>query len=540
MPLDYAPAPLPDDVRRRYLRYGYQSHALITAYLARNRDEFGPLPAVIDGDVELTWAELVDAATRFGGFLVSRGIGPGDVVTWQLPNWWQSLVAAYGIWAAGAISNPVVEIYREHELRRIVETLRPRAVVTAAEFRGCAHADMWSDVCRDVGWAPEVQVVLRGTAAGWTPFDDTMGAGAHLDDRVDPDDPALIVLTSGTTSGSKAVVHSTRSYLSYPVRTVRWFAYGWDDRSYSPMSLGHVGGLTFGVAVPLFTGGSTVLADRWDAEAAVDAIVGHRVTYTGGAAVFAQELLEVVAGRGRSGLPLPRGYTCGASPFTPALAEAAEAAGLQPTRAYGMTECPTVSGSAIFDDRDIRVYSDGLVAPGCQIRVTDDDGRDLAPGQVGELVVRGPHRALGYVDGADTRDGFDDEGWFRSGDLGRLDERGVVTVTGRLKEIINRGGEKISAREIEEALGACPAVLEAAVVAAPHERLGEQPAAFVLLRPGAQADAGELAAFLRASGLPNQKIPAVWRYVDELPRTASGKVKKYVLQDAFADGVTPG
>ena len=540
MTLDYAPAPLPDDVRRRYLRYGYQSDALIPTYLARNRDEFGPLSAVIDGGVELTWAELVDAATRFAGFLVGRGIGPGDVVTWQLPNWWQSLVAAYGIWAAGAISNPVVEIYREHELRRIVEPLRPRAVVTAAEFRGCAHAAMWSEVCREVGWTPDVHVVLRGSAAGWTPFDDTLTARPHLASRLEPDDPALVVLTSGTTSGSKAVVHSTRSYLSYPVRTVRWFAYGWDDRSYSPMSLGHVGGLTFGVAIPLFTGGSTVLADHWDAEAAVDAIVGHGVTYTGGAAVFAQELLEVVRSRGLGGLPLPRGYTCGASPFTPALAEAAEAAGLQPTRAYGMTECPTVSGTAIFDDRDIRVYSDGLIAPGCEIRVVDTDQRDLAPGQVGELVVRGPHRALGYLDAADTREGFDDEGWFRSGDLGLLDERGAVKVTGRLKEIINRGGEKISAREIEEALGACPAVLEAAVVAVPHQRLGEQPAAFVLLRPGATTEVAELTAFLRASGLAGQKIPAVWRFVDELPRTASGKVKKYVLQDQLTDGAAPG
>jgi acyl-CoA synthetase len=530
MTLEYAPAALPDDVRIRYLRYGYQTDALITSFLARNRIEVGALPAIIDGDVELTWKQVVDDAARFGGFLHANGVGPGDAVLWQLPNWWQSLVAAYGVWACGAISNPVVEIYREHELRRIVETVRPKAIITAAEFRGCAHAAMLSDVCDDVGWSPDVRVVVRGTTTGWTAFDDALTARPHLATDLDSDDPALVVFTSGTTSGAKGVVHSTRSYLSYPLRTSRWAAYGWDDRSYSPMSLGHVGGLTFGVAVPLFTGGSTVLSDRWDAAAAVDAIQAHGVTYTGGAAVFAQELLAVLAARGQERLPLTKGYTCGASPFTTALAESVEAAGLQPTRAYGMTEVPTVSGTAVFDEQSIRVYSDGLVAPGCEIRVVDGDGRDLAAGEVGEFVVRGPHRALGYIEAHHTAEGFDDEGWFHSGDLGFVDERGALKVTGRLKEIINRGGEKISAREIEDVLAGAPAVLESAVVPAPHDRLGEQPAAFVLLRPGATAAPEELAAFLRSAGLPPQKIPAVWRYVDELPRTASGKVKKYELQ----------
>ena len=128
-PFEFAPAALPDDVRRSYTRYGCQSDLIFATLMVRNGREFAGLPAVVDGDVELSWRELMDAAARFGGFLVGHGIGPGDVVTWQLPNWWEAVVVAYGIWAAGAVSNPVVPIYRGLELRQIVEAVRPRCVV---------------------------------------------------------------------------------------------------------------------------------------------------------------------------------------------------------------------------------------------------------------------------------------------------------------------------------------------------------------------------------------------------------------------------
>jgi acyl-CoA synthetase len=201
-----------------------------------------------------------------------------------------------------------------------------------------------------------------------------------------------------------------------------------------------------------------------------------------------------------------------------------------------MSECPTVSGSAKFDTLEVRLGSDGRIAPGCEIRVVGDDGRGLPPGEVGEFVVRGPHRALGYLDGQQTRESFDADGWFRTGDLGTLSSDDVVTVTGRLKDIINRGGEEFSSREVEDLLSLHPAVFESAVVPAPHERYGEQPAAFVLLRQGQSAEPPELSAFLRSKGLATQKIPQVWRYVSELPRTPAGKVKKYELQAAMATG----
>jgi len=161
--------------------------------------------------------------------------------------------------------------------------------------------------------------------------------------------------------------------------------------------------------------------------------------------------------------------------------------------------------------------------------VVDADGRDVVPGGEGEFLVRGPQRALGYLDPHHTRDGFDDDGWFRSGDLGFVDAQRCITVTGRTKDIINRGGEKLSAQEIENLLRRHPDVVDVAVVAAPNPRLGEEPAAFVIGRGGATVSGDDLQQFLRAEGIAPQKIPRVVVNIDDLPRTASGKVKKYEL-----------
>jgi acyl-CoA synthetase (AMP-forming)/AMP-acid ligase II len=537
VPFGYAPAPMPDELTRHYARLGFQSSVTPGALMVRNQREFARLPAVFDDEVSLTWDELIDRAARFGGYLRAQGIGPGDVVMWQLPNWWECLVAAYGIWAAGAISSPVVPIYREHELRQVVARVRPRGVITAAAFRGIDHVDLVNEACRVEGWDPVVRVVLRGTATGWTNFDDTATAQPFIADDVDPDAPALIGWTSGTTAGPKGVAHSSRSFISSPLRSSRMHSYGWDDRSYMPAPLAHATGLLSAVAIPSYTGSSVVLRDRWDAELALDDLARYQVTFSSGASVFMQELLAAMKNRGQERLDLPTGYPCGGSTIPTTLAEAADDVGMQPTRSWGMTECPSVSGTSRFDPRHARCGSDGRIAPGCEVRAVDAEGTVLGPGEVGELLIRGPQRALGYLEAQHTKESFDEEGWFRTGDLGFVSAEGLLSMTGRIKEIINRGGEKFSVREIEDALVSNPDVTEAAVVPAPHPRLGEQAAAFVITRDGSSPSDEDLQAFLRQTGLAPQKIPRVWRHVDDLPRTASGKVKKFELQAQLADAL---
>ena len=256
--------------------------------------------------------------------------------------------------------------------------------------------------------------------------------------------------------------------------------YTFRDRGYMPAPVSHITGLLMAVTLPLVSGCSVVLRERWDAARAVDDMRNYGVTYTGGATVFIQELADAVEAAGLDSLPLSCGYNLGGSAIPLDVVERAEALGFRPRRAYGMTECPTVSASLGDDGPDVRCVTDGRILPGVEVRVVDDDGRDVARGREGEFLVRGPQRVLGYLDAQHTADGFDADGWFRSGDLGVVDDRNCIRVTGRTKDVINRGGEKLSAQEIEGLLRRHPDVSDVAVVAAPHPRLGEEPAAFVI------------------------------------------------------------
>ncbi|HLG67681.1 MAG TPA: AMP-binding protein [Acidimicrobiales bacterium] len=537
--MQFAPAPFPPGAAREYQRAGYHTGMGLPQLMRRTVAEFGPLCAVADGGRTLTWEELLGHAFCLAGFLEAQGIGAGDVVVWQMPNWWEALVVAYGVWAAGAVSAPVVPIYREHELANVLQAVEPRCVLAPLRFRGHDHVAAM-EAAIDLWGGNPLRVVVRGSAAGWTGFDDVLAGAPFSATLVDPDAPALVGFTSGTTSGAKAVVMSTRGLLVVPLRHARTVPYTWHDRGYMAASVSHATGLLMAVTIPLVSGCSVVLADRWDPARAVEEIQQHSVTYTGGAAVFMQELADAVVAASLPSLPLSTGFSAGGSPIPTELARRCEELGMKPRRAYGMTECPTVSASLPGDPTWVRLATDGRVLPGCEVKVVAPGrpGGVLGPGQVGEFLVRGPQRALGYVDPVHTAEAFDDAGWLRTGDLGTVDASGCLTVSGRTKDVINRGGEKLSAREIEELIAGHPEVVEAAVVALPHPRLGEEPAAFVIAR-GAAPSEEELAGFLRARGLAPQKIPRVWITLADLPRTPSGKVKKYELVERLRASRTP-
>jgi acyl-CoA synthetase len=516
--IQYAAAPMPSELLASYRAAGFHTDVVVPGLLARNVFERGPSVAVIDDTREVTWQELADAANRVAGLLHAHGIGPGDTVVWQLPNWWEALAVAHGVWAAGAISVPVVPIYREHELAEIMRLVEPTCVIGPPEFRGHDHVDMLDSAAQAAGVELKLRLVVRGAATGWRTWDDAQQAAPHVETAIDPGAPMIVGFTSGTTSGAKGAVVSTRGFLAVPTRHQRATPYTFRDRGYMPAPVSHITGLLMAVTLPLVSGCSVVLAERWDAARAVDDMRRYGVTYTGGATVFIQELADAVEAAGLESLPLACGYNLGGSAIPLDVAERAEALGFRPRRAYGMTECPTVSASLGDDGPDVRCLTDGRILPGVEVRVVD-----------GELLVRGPQRCLGYLDPAHTRDGFDADGWFRSGDLGVVDDRNCITITGRTKDVINRGGEKLSAQEIEGLLRRHPGVADVAVVPAPHPRLGEEPAAFVIGAGGAAVDGADLAQFLKAEGVAPQKIPRVVVTVDELPRTASGKVKKYEL-----------
>jgi acyl-CoA synthetase len=525
---DIVAPPVAADRLAEYYRFGYVSDLTMSASVARAARQWGSRPAVVDGDHQLTYQELLELVERAAAWLTEAGVGPGDVVCWQTPNWWEAQVLGLAIWHLGAVSCPVAPFYREHELRQVITQVRPAAVVSVETFRGFAHAEAFDDLLAEAGLADIPRVALRGTRPGWSPFD-VVASHARRQEfaTVGADEPCLVLFTSGTTSAAKAAVHSSRTLLAETRQLADAWGLSWEDVAYMAAPLQHITGVLNAMTIPLLVGASAVLAERWEPDVAVADIMRHRVTYTAGATVFLQELTEAARAAGVN-LPL-RNFACGGAAVPRAVMERSEEQGIPASRVYGMTELPTVTVMNRAHPFDLRAETDGAIAPGVQARVVGPDGEPMAGGCAGELLVRGPEQMLGYLDTEANRAAIDDEGWFATGDVGVVDGAGFVTITGRLKDVINRGGEKFSARDIEDLLVSHPTVRAAAVVPGPDPRFGEVPVAFVVFDRASQASPGELADHLHTKGLARQKTPVSWHFVDELPMTPSGKVKKFEL-----------
>jgi len=530
---DIVAPPVAADRFAEYRRFGYVSDLTMSASVVRAARQWGSRPAIIEGGHQLSYQELLEVVERAAGWLAGAGIGPGDVVCWQTPNWWEAHVLGLAVWHAGAVSCPIAPFYREHELRQVIQQVRPSAVLTAETFRGFAHAEAFDDLLAAAGLGEIPRVVLRGTRSGWSPFDVVVSHSRRQQSAiVGADEPCLILFTSGTTSGAKAAVHSSRTLLAETRQLADAWGLSWEDVAYMAAPLQHITGVLNAMTIPLLVGASAVLAERWEPDVAVADIMRHRVTYSAGATVFLEELTDA-ARAARVHLPL-RMFACGGAAVPRAVMERSEDQGIPAARVYGMTELPTVTVMNRAYPFDLRAETDGAIAPGVQVRVVGADGEPVAAGSAGELLVRGPEQMLGYLDAEANRAALDDAGWFSTGDVGVVDGAGFVTITGRLKDVINRGGEKFSARDIEDLLVTHPAVRHAAVVPGPDARFGEVPVAFVVVDHPGQASADDLARHLHATGLARQKTPVAWHFVDSLPMTPSGKVKKFELA-AIAD-----
>ncbi len=313
--MEFAAAPMPGDLEADYRAAGFHTDVVIPRLLQKNVTEFGRATAVIDDTHDITWAELADAAGRVAGLLAAHDVGPGDTVVWQLPNWWEALAVAHGIWAAGAISVPVVPIYREHELAAIMSAVRPRAVIGPPEFRGHDHVDMLDAAARTAGVAPELRLVVRGEATGWLSWDDAQRAAPFVHPAIDPGDPVIVGFTSGTTSGAKGAVVSTRGMLTVPMRHVRAVPYNFRDRAYMPAPVSHITGMLMAVTLPLMSGCSVLLADRWDAPKAVADMTRYGVTYSGARQCSSRSWSRRSTRPGWSRSPSRVATTAAAAPF---------------------------------------------------------------------------------------------------------------------------------------------------------------------------------------------------------------------------------
>ncbi|HEX4094269.1 MAG TPA: AMP-binding protein [Trebonia sp.] len=485
-----------------------------------------------------TLGALVSDAERAAAALQARGIGPGDVIAVQLPGSYAGAVIQVAAGLCGAVLLPVVMIYGPREMDFVLRRSGAAAVVLPREHRGRPHADAvlsglsrlpalkFAVVVGDDD-APGQNTVGHG-AVGYTELLRQPG-GTYRQPSPDPGDRAVLMYTSGTTAEPKGVQHSHRTLLAEATSRV-YTLNGPGARHLGLFPPGHMAGLLSLLRI-LLLGTPTVIMQAWDAAQAARLIVRHAVTSCGGAPVQLSGLLDQQAA-GTAELGTLREFLTGAAPVPPSLIRRADAAGIAAFRSYGSSEHPTVSAGTIADSLGRRAGTDGRLLAGNQVRLVDAGGRDVPDGKDGEILTRGPELFSGYTDPELNAAAFLPGGWFRTGDVGRTDADGYLTVTDRLKDIIIRGGENISAKEVEDLLVTHPAVADVAVIPSPDQKLGERVCAVVVPRPGFTFDVEQARAHFAAAGAARQKTPEVVVLVDELPRTPSGKVRKDVLRAA--------
>lgn len=478
--------------------------------------------ALVDGPVRLTYAELLAQSSAFAAGLRAGGLAIGDVVLIQLPNWWETVVAVWGTWLAGGVVLPVVPIYRAHELAFIIGEVDPAVLVAPMTYRGYDHA---AELRNLADGRRVVGVRMSGDVDGVERFESLLAApGDGAVAGVGSDDIALVLYTSGTTSAPKGALHSHRTLLAESLSIREACGLTADDRTFMPSPLSHITGLSYGIVLPADLGAASVLLERWEAESAVDVIEAERCTFTVSATPFLRGLADTYARRTPSHSSL-RTFICGGADIPPELVRRAHATmGTAVVRTYGSTEMPTVAMADPFGDLYAGADDEGPAIGRNEMVVRADvDG-------VNELLVRGPELFLGYVDPALNAASFTDDGFFRTGDAAAI-SGGTLRILGRIKDIINRGGEKYSAAEVEWALLAHPAVAEIAIIGIPDEVLGERACAFVVPAGDAEPSLDDLRAHLLAAGFAVQKSPERLEIVAELPRTASGKVQKFRLRE---------
>jgi acyl-CoA synthetase (AMP-forming)/AMP-acid ligase II len=459
--------------------------------------------------------------------LAARGVGPGTAVTWQLPTAVETLVLTAALSRLGAVQNPVIPGYGERNLEFAVRQTGAELLIATANWNG-----------HDLGSAARA-VASRVPGLGLLVLDDADGRLPESGDVPPPasregDPVRWVFYTSGTTAEPKGARHTDASVLASSAGMARALACTSDDRVGLVFPVAHIGGCGTWLGACLMTGCTLILDSVFNAERTSELQRCERVTIAGSGTVFTQLYVELQRRRPDEPLfPDVRVLTAGAAPRPPALHGEVkrELGGMGVLSGYGMTEAPILTMAATTDPDEALATTEGRPCPGVEIRVVAPDGTVLGPGETGELRVKGPQVMRGYLDEALNAGAFDEDGYLRTGDLGTLDVAGYLTITGRLKDVIIRKGETISARAIELELLTCPAVSDAVVVGLPHPRHGELACAVVVPADGEKPpDLDAIVAHLRDRGLVPVQWPERLEIVPELPRTSTGKVLKDELR----------
>ncbi len=498
--------------------------------------------AAVDAVHRLSYEDLARQADRIAHGLQALGVAPGAAVACQLPNWTELLLMILAANRLGAPLTPIPPIYRANELRFILGLLEAPVLVIPETFRNHAYVPMVAGLRAELPRLEHI-FVARGTpGAGMRPFADLaeMAWEARPGRRAlagtAPNAVTEIIFTSGTTGEPKGVMHTANTILAIVLPLVDRLRFTDRDVAIMASTIGHQTGYLYGMTLPLVVGGQMVWMDLWNAAEAARLIEIHGCTYTMGATPFLQDLTYTPALGAHNTSSLRLFISAGAPIPRVLVRDAREHLRCAISAGWGMTENGLVTCNGLEDPEEKVCGTDGGLLPGMALQVVDEADRPLPAGTEGHLLVRGAAQFVGYFKRLDyTRRCHTADGWFRTGDRALLDADGYVSITGRSKDIIIRGGENIPVAEVENLLFAHPKVANVAVVAMPDPRLQERACAFVIPQAGETVTLDDLVAYLEARQVAKYKWPERLEVVSEFPLTPSGKIQKFRLRQAVAE-----
>ena len=521
--------------RAAYRQQGLWGDASLADYWQQTARAMPDKIAVVDNHgASYTYSALDHAASCLANWMLAKGIESGDRIAFQLPGWCEFTVIYLACLKIGAVSVPLLPSWREAELVWVLNKCQAKMFFAPTLFKQTRPVDLILPLQNQL---PQLQQLVGvdklAPATSSLSLSQIIADNTPLTTAITThgDELAAVLFTSGTEGLPKGVMLTHNNILASERAYCARLNLTWQDVFMMPAPLGHATGFLHGVTAPFLIGARSVLLDIFTPDACLALLEQQRCTCMLGATPFVYDLLNVLE-KQPADLSALRFFLCGGTTIPKKVARECQQRGIKLLSVYGSTESSPHAVVNLDDPLSRFMHTDGYAAAGVEIKVVDDARKTLPPGCEGEEASRGPNVFMGYFDEPElTARALDEEGWYYSGDLCRMDEAGYIKITGRKKDIIVRGGENISSREVEDILLQHPKIHDACVVAMPDERLGERSCAYVVLKaPHHSLSLEEVVAFFSRKRVAKYKYPEHIVVIEKLPRTASGKIQKFLLR----------